>query len=295
MSYWSLRDNRSVSPEDETKVIEYEKIYKLATNVYETTIDGIPDYLVEKLLFEDGKCLFWYSPTLGHVVTRCQEVGWDINGEPNAWKPILEVDNGEKEIDIPECITYEDGGVAFYDSRNSRHARRNVLKLISEYIDVKSTIRTQIYNQKTPMLGIVSDTRIKSKVRDFIQALSKNAQAIILDSDTRNSISTFDVNPVFNVEKLWQYAKTLENEILEFLGIDSRETFMKKERLIVDEQEGNDELLNYILADGLKARQTAVDKINALGGPKARTEICKSIRPVYDGTIIEEDINDTKA
>ena len=80
--------------------------------------------------------------------------------------------------------------------------------------------------------------------------------------------------------------------MLEQIGIDFKDAFQKKERLIVDEQEGNDEMLNYILADGLKARQIGIEKLKAKG-LNGSTEIQKIVRPIDTETDLESANNGT--
>ena len=110
-------------------------------------------------------------------------------------------------------------------------------------------------------------------------SIASNAKMLFIDSDLKDKVETFDVNPVYNVDSLWQYTKAIEADMLEYMGIDSKDAYQKKERLIVDEQEGNDELLNYLLADGLKVRQVAIDKCKSKG-LTASTEIQQLVRPI---------------
>ena len=74
--------------------------------------------------------------------------------------------------------------------------------------------------------------------------------------------------------------------MLEMMGVDSKEPTVKKAQTQVDEIEGNDELLNYILADCLRARQRGVDACRDLG-LHASTRIQDVVRPIE---MIEEGV-----
>ena len=155
----------------------------------------------------------------------------------------------------------------------------------SDYADVKETIRGQVFNQKTPMIAVVGNARLKNKIKGFIQNLANNAKIMFVEKDVKDSIETMDVDPTYNVDSLYQYSKAIESEMFEFCGIDSKDAYQKKERLVVDEQEGNDEELNYLLADGLKSRQKSIDKCIAKG-LTASVEIQELVRPIAEDELV---------
>ena len=111
---------------------------------------------------------------------------------------------------------------------------------------------------------------------------------LLLDWDITKDLKPLDFNAPYNVESLYQYKKSVEAEMLEQIGIDYKDAFAKKERLVVDEQEGNDETLNYILADGLKARQKAIDQCTKFG-LSGSVEIQTIVRPIDDNVPLKGD------
>lgn len=286
MSAWDLRAEMRLNknPTAITAKLERDKISRLGMNVYDTKIDGIPDGLVEWYLWYRGKCLVWYHNILGWVCTDMSEIGWTVNGIPNKWRPMFETNIDS--IPIPDSLTEDDKCVAFYDCMDFRTKRSDVLYYCNDYADVKETIRTQVFNQKTPMIGICGNPKIKQKIKNYFINIANNAKMIFIDSDIKDKVETFDINPVYNVDSLWQYNKAIEADMLEFIGIDSKDAYQKKERLIVDEQEGNDELLNYLLADGLKSRQASIDKCTALG-LTASVEIQQLVRPIAEDELLD--------
>ena len=286
MSEWTVRDLSNVSPIEATKRLERAKIARLGMNVYDTKIDGIPEGRIEWYLWERGKCIVWKHKILGWIVTDMSEIGWDVNGWPNKWRPVFETNI--EGLTVPDSLTESDDCIAFYDTCDYRIKRSAILYYCSDYADVKETIRGQIFNQKTPMIAVAGNARLKNKIKGFIQHLANNAKIMFVERDVKDSIETLDIDPTYNVDSLYQYSKAIESEMFEFCGIDSKDAYQKKERLIVDEQEGNDEELNYLLADGLKSRQKSVDKCIEKG-LTASVEIQQLVRPIAENELVGGD------
>ena len=296
MTAWTVKDiwRDYRSPSAMTALIERNKITRLGMNVYTTKVGDIPDGRIEWYLWNRGHCLIWRHDILGWIVTDMSEIGWDINGFPNAWRPVFETNIDG--LSIPDRLTEDDDCIAFYDCLDYRLKRSDILYYCSDYADVKETIRTQIFNQKTPMCCITGDPKLRQKIKNFVVRVADNAKIMFVERDVKNAVESLDINPVYNVDSLYQYSKAIESEMFEFCGIDSKDAYQKKERLIVDEQEGNDEELNYLLADGLKARQMAVDKCLEKG-LTASVEIQQLVRPIAEdelmGDITEFEDGDT--
>jgi len=156
--------------------------------------------------------------------------------------------------------------------------------LVPDYCDVTETIRQQVFNQKTPMIGVAGNQKTKRKLQNAFVSISNNVKALFLDTDIRDDMKPLDFNAPYNVDSLQIYRKQLESMMLEFMGIDNREPTVKKAQTQVDEIEGNDELLNYTLADCLEARNRGVERCKNLG-LHAHTKIREIVRPI----MIEED------
>lgn len=249
------------------------KFRRLALNVYKWSNlpEGVDDYLIEKYLFEDGMCIIWNSPEFGMNVSRCLVTQWDAWKRPLTVRPVYDgIPNILDEIPIEDCVFLTD----LYDLG---HKRSEALDLVSELVSIQSVIDTQNTNQATPLMAIAGNNSVRQKLQNCIRRISEGYKVMFLEDDLSNSIKPLNLNSPYNVQLLVQYKKDIENEILSYLGIDSQQAFQKKERMIVDEQEGNDELLNYLLADGLKARQRAIDG-NTIGF-QATVEIQTFVRP----------------
>lgn len=282
MSNWSLRDGwkaKDKRPESVTESYIITKVTRLAESTYITKVDGIPDGRIEHFLFRDGRAMVWKSPTFGWIVTACEVTGYDYAGYPNRFRANFEGQQYEN-FERPE-LTELDDCVVFFDTLNPNICRRQCLVWTGDYADTTETIRTQVFNQKTPLIGVVGNPSIKAKLKDAFVSLADNVKMLFLDEDIKDKVQTFNFDSPYNVESLLQYRKSLENEMLEYCGIDSQDAFHKKERMIVDEQEGNDELLNYMLSSCLKAREIACEKLTSKG-INATVEICPLVRPIQE-------------
>lgn len=274
MSEWSTRDFLTRDKEKRTGIYIAKKVSNIAMNTFITEIDGL-DAHIEYFLWDYGICGLWKHPIIGYVVTPLSIAGYDINGIPNKWKPIIKNDM------IPASLPNlgVDDVIVFYDTPSPFIYRKQCLSWVEDYSDVTETIRQQVWNQKTPLIGIAGSKGLASKMNNVIKSIGNNLKALVLDQDFKDNLKPLDFNAPFNVEMLYAYRKSIENEMLEYCGVDNKDGFIKKERLIVDEQEGNDELLNNILNGCLMARQKAIDRLPEFGFTGS-TKINGIVRPI---------------
>lgn len=270
--FWKY--SRKLTPSEESWFIYYlKKFARLAMNVYEweNLPETVDPYLIEKYLFEDGRCIIWNDPNFGMVVARCAITKWDAWKKPLMLRPVYDgIPNIMQEISIDECAFITD--LFDYDAK-----RRDVCVLISELISIQDIIDTQHLNQASPLMAVSGNTKTKDKLMNCIKKIAGGYKVLYLEDDITNSIKPLKMDGPYNVPTLVQYKQNLENEILAYLGIDSKDAYMKKERSLVDEQEANDELLNYMLTDGLRGRQRAIND-NKIGFT-ATVKVQEFVRP----------------
>lgn len=239
--------------------------------------------VMDELLWKEKGCMIWESE-LGWICTPFSVKGYDLNGRPNRFKPKVMQLNAGYEMDemfrddkLP-TLTGEECAI-FTDRMDYQEGRIDALTWVRDYVDVTETIRQQVWNQKTPLLGVAGNPKIRRKLQNAFVKITRNVHALFLDSDIRDNLQPIDFNAPYNVNDLQLYRKTLESQMLEMMGVDSKEPTVKKAQTQVDEIEGNDELLNYILADCLRARQRGIDACKDLG-LHATTRIQNVVRPM---------------
>lgn len=266
---WSLREwMRGVNykPEQLTRSYYYSKISRLAINEFSYDVKNLHNpELIEYYLWTDNRVMIWKNKILGWIVTRCIETAWDVNGFAVRWKPVYDMKNS----DLPEPVEMgiDDECVVIYDIPNRKFSSNICCKWINEIADINETIRSQVFNQKTPLIAVAKNPKEKEKVKRAIVDIANNVRALFLDDDTSigSSMKALNIDAPFNVSDLQAYLKCKESEMLEYLGIDSLSGFEKKERLISDEQESNNQILSYLIKDRYESRLKGCEKLREKG------------------------------
>lgn len=264
---WKLRDwlrGNNFKPENVTKAYYFSKISRLAINQFKWEVSELlnPE-VIEKYLWLDGRVAIWKNPILGWVVTRCEEIGFDINGFANQWKPVFDKFNSD--LPIPSVMGVDDDIVVIYDIPNRMFVSNICSFWVNEIADINETIKTQVFNQKAPLIVVAKNPREKDKLKNAIVDIANNVKALVLDTDIRQDAKALNIESPFNIADLQAYLKTKESEMLEYLGIDSQSSFQKKERLITDEQESNNQTLSYLIADRYESRLKGCEKLREKG------------------------------
>lgn len=267
MIEWSLRDwlrNTKFVPENVTRAYYFSKISRLAINQFEYRVKNLlnPE-LIEYYLWTDGRVMIWKNDVLGWVVTRCVETAFDINGFAVRWKPVYDMNNENlpepREMGVDECVV-------IYDIPNRKFTSNICCKWINEIADINETIRTQVFNQKAPLIVMAKNPRDKKKLKEAIVEIANNVRALMVDTDIQTSdFKTLSIDSPFNIADLQAYLKSKESEMLEYLGIDSLSGFQKKERLITDEQESNNQILTYLIRDRYESRKAGCERLKYMG------------------------------
>ena len=279
---WSYKDseyypNRGKgTPESVLFNLQLNKFKKMAISTYKWFYDEPIFDNIEKILFDDYQAVLYDFPDYGLMVAKCQITGWDMYGEPLTVKPMLPDKKPYRDLSIEECVLITDSQI--YESGR----KDSIAYWTDKYVDIQVTIDTQTINQRTPMLMLASNPKDVEKLRSIVLDTMTGAKALVIEPQLKDAVVPLNFNAPFNVDALIQIQKTYENRILESLGIDSLQAFGKKERLIVDEQESNDELLGAVIEDGLTARRKASAKILALYGLEVPVDVLRPTRIVSD-------------
>lgn len=128
--------------------------------------------------------------------------------------------------------------------------------------EAERTADVNIKAQKTPVMVLVDEEQ-RLLMENLYSQYDGNKPFIFgdkkqLGSDVLRSINT---NAPFIIDKIIDYKKEIWNEALTFLGINNI-MIDKKERLITDEANSNNELINLNLQSYLAPRQEACRQFN---------------------------------
>ena len=98
----------------------------------------------------------------------------------------------------------------------------------------------------------------------IFQQVDGNVPAIFADRGLNlDSIQTFTTGVKFMGNELMDYKRSVESDLLTFLGQDNTPVD-KKERLITDEAEANNQLISSFADLQLEARKKACEEINTM-------------------------------
>lgn len=288
MGIWSYRDfkKRIKNPyENMTAVFYMRQMEKIARSMFkwECSEKNITGALIERYLW-DSFPILWENADLGWIVTGAHATAYDVNSRPIRFRPIFDKPIAgitcPSELTIDECIP-------IFEWSNHEVKRKDALFLAFEMADVNETIRTQVFNQKTPIIAISGSDQKRLKTRNFLVDVGENMKMFVLDSDLTEDVKALDFNAPFNVPDLWAHKKAIYNEFLEWIGVDSQDAYQKKERKVVSEQEANNEQINYVLADQLNERLKACERAKDFG-ISLSVEVQKSVRPSEDRMLNDE-------
>lgn len=123
--------------------------------------------------------------------------------------------------------------------------RSLVMYYIDKIVDVENTINMNLFVHKLPRL-VVCSPEDRARVNDLMEAIERGEKKLFLDAVDVQAIKNVleaGGNTSYIIDKLYQYKQNLENELLTFLGINNNPV-EKKERLITDEANSNNQLIN---------------------------------------------------
>lgn len=145
------------------------------------------------------------------------------------------------------------------------------------YTDAQTTIDTQIVNQRTPLIISGADRNQLDKSRRIVVELVNGVKCMAVDDGVVNQIKALDLKAPWNVPDLVQLQATYTKRMLAGSGIDST-SWRKAERLVVDEQEADDESLALTLQDMLNARLIAAQHMKEKYGWNVEPRVITPVR-----------------
>lgn len=239
--------------------------------------NGIDEKWIERYLFTEGKCMFFKDPDLGLMVAKCT-AGGQINyyDEPTKLTPV--------------ATNYQHNGVMYDNNVDCVLIRNNdemiptsiTIQLYAKRLaDITRTIDINVHAQRTPVLIKCSD---KQKL-SLIQVYKKwNGNEPIIFGDKALETDTFEVlktdSPIV-FDKLQIQKHHIWNEVMTFLGVNNA-NMDKRERLVDDEVQANDEQIKMSVQVMLKARERACEQINEMFGTNIKVEFRKPAECLYE-------------
>lgn len=240
---------------DLTFKVLYNKFKLIALNSFEWEglPDGIQERHIERELFAHGKCIFFRHPKMSYMALECQSTG-EVNpyGDPTSY--IAHGFNIHKRMSADDCVIIE-------NNKLRMPTKDFIMFYVNKLTESERTMDVNIKACKTPVVFACDDKDVLSFKRLF-QQVDGNTPAVFADRNLNlNSIQAFLTGVKFMGNELMDYSQSVENKLLTFLGVNNP-AVDKKERLITDEANSNNQLIESFAELQLEARQRACEEIN---------------------------------
>ncbi len=232
--------------------------YKLLTInsfEWENLPDGIQPRHIERLLFDNGQAVFFRDPQRRYMCLEGSGTG-DVNvyGDPIAYR--VHGFNYQRVIPVDQCVVIENNVLKI-------PTRDFVTYYVNKLAEADRTMDVNIKACKTPVVFRCTEKDLLTFKRLF-QEVDGNVPAVYLDRGLdAESFDAFQTGVKFMGNELLDYAHSVEGSLLTFLGVNNSPVD-KKERLITDEANANNELIESFSDLQLAAREKAVKQINEL-------------------------------
>ena len=250
----------------ERETVRLTKHYQmLALNRYrwENLPNGIESRYIEEMLYDNGECAMFDHPDLGLCVLRSSSrENLNIYGEPT--KLTLTGFNEHRTVMMDECVRIMNNDLALPTLPNIVYYARRMA-------EIDDIIMQNLRQQRVPYL-FATDENNSFSMKALYDRIYQGEPAIFIDKEMlkgepENIMVIPTVSP-YLVDKLQIQKQEMERELLTFLGINN--TLEKKERLLTDETNSNNQFIKMSSDIGFKQRQLACQQMNEMFGLNVR-------------------------
>lgn len=246
----------------ERETIRLTKYYQmLALNRYkwENLPNGIESRYIEQMLFDNGECAMFDHPDLGLTVLRSSSrENLNIYGEPT--KLSLTGFNEHRTVMMDECVRIMNNDLALPTLPDIVYYARRMA-------EIDDIIMQNLRQQRVPYL-FATDENNSFSMKSLYDRMYQGEPAIFIDKEMLKgepeNIMVIPTTAPYLVDKLQIQKQEMERELLTFLGINN--TLEKKERLLVDETNSNNQFIKMASDIGFKQRQLACEQMNQMFG-----------------------------
>ena len=250
----------------ERETIRLTKYYQmLALNRYkwENLPNGIESRYIEQMLYDNGECAMFDHPDLGLCVLRSSSrENLNIYGEPT--KLTVTGFNEHRTVMMDECVRILNNDLGLPTLQHITYYARRMA-------EIDDIIMQNLRQQRVPYMFATDENNALS-MKTLYNRIYQGEPAIFIDKEMLKgepeNIMVIPTLAPYLVDKLQIQKQEMERELLTFLGISN--TLEKKERLIVDETNSNNQFIKMASDIGFKQRQLACQQMNEMFGLNVR-------------------------
>lgn len=271
------------------------RFYKIATNIFvwENLPDSMDGEYLEHCLYYKGMGALLKTEEYGFINTKASASGdFNIYGRPTALNCYsysfnevrnvysgltVDADGNLQNNETQECILVRN---TLRSTPTFTSMRLFALRLT----ELERTMDTNVKRCKDPY--IIKGTKAQEMtLRQMFDDIDNNVPAIAIEKNSIDlrEIDALNLKPDFLCNDMMLYKKEIMNEALTVLGINNLSE--KRERLISDETNTNNEVINMNLMSYLAPRQQACKEFNEKFGFTGDKAITVKIRSDLDNII----------
>ena len=237
------------------RLVKYYQMLALNRYRWENLPSGIESRYIEQMLYDNGECAMFDHPDFGLCVLRSSSrENLNIYGEPT--KLTVSGFNEHRTVMMDDCVRILNNDLGLATLPDIEYYARRMA-------EIDDIILQNLRQQRVPYL-FATDSNNEFSLKNLYDKIYQGEQAIFVDKDMLNgqseNIMVLPTLAPYLVDKLQTQKQEMERELLTYLGINN--TLEKKERLIVDETNSNNQFIKMASDIGFKTRQKACEQIN---------------------------------
>lgn len=251
-----------------------QRLKKIALSIFEWV--NLPKSMnarwIERCLYYNGKCAFLKDKKLGFINTGAASSGYiNIYGIPTKincfsfnYNTIRTTYTGLPEgLSEKQMEQQKDEGCILVMNDWECIPTASTLELFAlRLYEAERTMDVNIKSQKFPTMVIV-DEKQRLMMENLYSQYNGNKPFIFGDKEQLGGdiLRSINTGAPYVIDKITEYKKEIWNEALAFLGVNTI-SLEKKERLITDEANANNEMINLNLQSYLAPRLQACKEFN---------------------------------
>ncbi len=227
---------------------------------------------IERRLYEDGSVVFFVDKEDGvqKVLRYAQQGKLNVYGIPTKWT-VIGLNGFSKNLD-------DSNSVMIWNNKFRKPTFPYVKYIVANLVNIDQSIRVNVNAIKTPFI-FEGDEKQLLTFKNMYRDISNNEPVLYLASKANldNTFKAHNTGVEYQGKNLTELYDAYQSRLLTFLGLKSVKSD-KKERLVVDEANQNDEFKNIFFASQYDMRKQACKLINEMYGLSIDVEINPLLR-----------------
>ncbi len=213
---------------------------------------------IERRLYEDGSVVFFVDKEDGvqKVLRYAQQGKLNVYGIPTKWT-VIGLNGYSKNLD-------DTNSVMIWNNKFRKPTLPYVKYIVANLVNIDQAIKVNVNAIKTPFI-FEGDEKQLLTFKNMYRDISNNEPVLYLASKANldNTFKAHNTGVEYQGKNLTELYDAYQSRLLTFLGLKSVKSD-KKERLVVDEANQNEEFKNIFFASQYDMRKQACKLINEM-------------------------------